>query len=335
MYTKPSETKVGKVTVKFMLNIPVDKEACRFADQALDGTFYCSAVCGIPKKHTIPMGDEYWAGWIQTILEDNIVLHYENGAVALVKSFIDKPKDQDNRQGAIDKRISWYESTTYALQPLIRMLGEQADVADKTERFVDESKQMLADYETLKPRSALQKLTHVKYEKNLQETQEKWGKTLENRNKQRVVHFWDSPCLTIPYNRPVYDGKDKRTKEMKVIGFTDPQTGKSPLVKITGNTRFALWLSVAYNSPMVKYDREGYPSRPIGPQKLAELNPLYHLEWNVDWSSTVKGKVVTPTGFMTLVSHGAGQGAHTPTLDGEPATSHVGVRIYDPGDYQG
>jgi hypothetical protein len=59
MYTKPSETKVGKVSVKFMLNIPVEKEAVKFAGKVLDGTFYASAVCGIPKKHTIPIGEHH------------------------------------------------------------------------------------------------------------------------------------------------------------------------------------------------------------------------------------------------------------------------------------
>jgi hypothetical protein len=49
----------------------------------------------------------------------------------------------------------------------------------------------------------------------------------------------------------------------------------------------------------------------------------------------VKGNAVTPTGFMTLDGHGPGQGKHTPTLDGDPATNHVGVRVYDPGAYKG
>ncbi len=345
MYTKPSEAKVGKVSVKYMVSIPVEKEKCNFASNALDGTFFCSAVCGIPKKHSIPNGDEYWVGWVQTILEDDIILHYENGVVAVVKSFIDKPKDQDNRQGAIDKRISWFESTPYALQPLIRMPGEESDIANKIEsekdgpdsrQFVDFSKQLLADYDKLKPRSAFQKLTHVSYVKKLKETDEQWTKSLENRTKQRVVHFWDSPCLTIPFMRPVYDDKNKPTREQKNIGFKDPLEGQSSLVKISGNTRFVLWLAVTYNSTMVKSDLEGgYPRRPIGPQKIDEFNPLYNIEWNVDWSATVKDKTITPTGFMTVDSHGAGKGKHTPTLTGDPATNHVGVRIYAANKYKG
>ncbi len=345
MNTAPAEANVGNISVKYMISIPTLQDKCNYAGSVLDGIFYCSAVCGIPKKHKIPIKDQYWVGWVQTIIKDDIILTYQNGTVAVVRTMIDKAKDQDNRQGRIDPRLSWFESTTFALQPLTRMLGEEEDVANTVQqekdekmegrKFVDMSKQLLADYEKLKPRSAIQKLTHTKYEKKLKETEQKWTTTLENRNKQRIVHFWDGPCLTIPYPRPVYDAQNKKTTDSKNIGFMDPIKNESPLVSISGKTKFALWLAVTYNSEMVdSKDAEGYAKRPIGPQNMGQFNPLYNIIWVVDWSATVDGKNVTPTGGMTVKSHGAGKGKYDPTLSGDPATSHVGVRIYAAGAYK-
>jgi hypothetical protein len=292
------ETTAGSYKFRWSIHVPRTNAQCVQERTALSAVFECMTFIRCTDSPFFGRS-EWWIGYVQTIIRDTVSLHYTDGAECTLRSYARRPKDQDLNIGRhVDPRISLFDILPHACQriPVHRVTP------------VEDS------------------LGYVKLK------QKEWNVAPAHRDTVSVL-FYDKPAVGVGRAQTVYsDGV--QTGNQQIIDFTSPFPTAGALTRISGGLRFALWVVLMKDPPLVRLTERahaffaGVEAVPLGPQSMPQFQPLYHFIWSVDFSATVAGRVITPTGAgMTLVVHGIGPGIEVPTLVGPPATAAMGTEM--------